>query len=143
MVRGLSKHQSAFLFDCCVFIARFASSSCYSSAKTRIRLVKSYQLCWSTFVSNHGGRIELKRHRHMSLTSFEKLLSFIRKSLEVDSAMAQLRGGVIIPEIVLYCTLCYLAGGSYMDIFVVGISKPSFYCVVWKTMYAIVRCTNL
>ena len=44
MVRGLSKHQSAFLFDCCIFIARFASLSCYSSAKTRIRLVKSYQI---------------------------------------------------------------------------------------------------
>ena len=43
MVRGLSKHQSAFLFDCCTFIARFVSLSCYSSAKTRIRLVKSYQ----------------------------------------------------------------------------------------------------
>ena len=44
VVRGLSKHQSAFLFDCCVFIARFTSSSCYSSAKTRIRPVKSYQI---------------------------------------------------------------------------------------------------
>ena len=44
MVRELSKHQGAFLFDCCVFIARFASSSCYSSAKTRIQLVKSYQI---------------------------------------------------------------------------------------------------
>ena len=44
MVRGLSKHQSAFLFDCCVFIERFVSLSCYSSAKTRIRLVKSYQI---------------------------------------------------------------------------------------------------
>ena len=44
VVRGLSKHQSAFLFDCCVFIARFASLSCYSSVKTRIRLVKSYQI---------------------------------------------------------------------------------------------------
>ena len=44
MVRGLSKHQSAFLFDCCVVIARFASLSCYSSAKTRIRLVKLYQI---------------------------------------------------------------------------------------------------
>ena len=42
MVTELSKHQSAFLFDCCVFIARFASLSCYSSAKTTIRLVKSY-----------------------------------------------------------------------------------------------------
>ena len=44
MVRELSEHQGAFLFDCCVFIARFASSSCYSSAKTRIRSVKSYQI---------------------------------------------------------------------------------------------------
>ena len=87
--------------------------------------------------------MELKRHLRMLLTSFEKLLSFIRQSLEVDSAMAQLRGGVIIPEIVLYCTLRYIAGGSYTDIFFVGISKPSFYQVVWKTMYAIVRCENL
>ena len=43
MVRELSKHQSAFLFDCCIVIARFASLSCYSSAKTRIQPVKSYQ----------------------------------------------------------------------------------------------------
>ena len=44
MVRGLSKQQSAFLFDCCIVIARFASLSRYSSAKTMIRLVKSYQI---------------------------------------------------------------------------------------------------
>ena len=43
MVRELSKHQSAFLFDCCIVIARFASLSCYSSAKTRIRPVKLYK----------------------------------------------------------------------------------------------------
>ena len=48
VVRELSKHQGAFLFDCCVFIARFASSSCYSSVKTRIRPVKLYQARWST-----------------------------------------------------------------------------------------------
>ena len=44
MVRGLSKHQGASLFDCCVFIARLMSLSCYPSAKTRIRLGKSYQI---------------------------------------------------------------------------------------------------
>ena len=82
--------------------------------------------------------MELKWHLHMSMSLFDKLLSYIRTSLEVDSDMSQLRGGVIIPEILLYCTLCYLAGGSYMDIFFVGISKASLYCVVWKTMYAIV-----
>ena len=44
VVRELSKHQSAFLFDCCIVIARFTSLSCYSSAKTRIQPVKSYQI---------------------------------------------------------------------------------------------------
>ena len=75
------------------------------------------RLCWSTFVSNHGRRTELKQHLRMLLTSFEKLLTFIRQSLEVDTAMAELRGGVIIPEIALYCTLHYIAGGLYTDIY--------------------------
>ena len=44
VVRVLSKHQSAFLFDCCIVIARFASLNCYSSVKTRIRLVKLNQI---------------------------------------------------------------------------------------------------
>ena len=44
VVRGLLEHQSAFLFECCVVIARFGSLSCYSSAKTRIWPVKSYQI---------------------------------------------------------------------------------------------------
>ena len=62
----------------------------------------------------------------------------------MDSDMAQLQGGVIILEILLYCVLHYLAGGSYTDIFFfVGISKASFYHVVWKMMYAIVQCEKL
>ena len=78
------------------------------------------------------------------MSSFDKLLSYIRESLEVDSNMAWLQGGEIIPEILLYCMLRYLAGGSYTDIFFfVGISSASFYCVIWKTMYAIVRCEEL
>ena len=46
------------------------------------------QLCWCTFVTHHTGRIELKRHLHMSMSSFDKLLSYIRESLKVDSNMA-------------------------------------------------------
>ena len=80
----------------------------------------------------------------MLMSSFDKLLSYIRESLEVDSDMAQLQGGEIIPEILLYCTLRYLAGGCYTDIsFFVGISSASFYHVIWKTMYAIVQCEEL
>ena len=44
MVRELSQAPVCFLFDCFIFIARFVLLSCYSSAKTRIRLVKSYQI---------------------------------------------------------------------------------------------------
>ena len=44
MVRELSKHQCASCLIVAFVIARFASLSCYSSAKTRIRPVKSYQI---------------------------------------------------------------------------------------------------
>ena len=44
MVRELSKHQSASCLIVVFFIVRFASLSCYSSAKTRIRPVKLYQI---------------------------------------------------------------------------------------------------
>ena len=44
MVRELSKHQSASCLIVVFVIARFASLGCYSSAKTRIRLVKLYQI---------------------------------------------------------------------------------------------------
>ena len=94
-------------------------------------------LCWCTFVSHHAGRIELKWHLRMLMSSFDKLFSYIRESLEVDSDMAWLQGGEIIPEISLYCMLHYLAGGSYIDIgvfFFVGISSASFYHVIWKTI---------
>ena len=101
-------------------------------------------LCWCTFVTHHTGRIELKQHLCMSLPSFDKLLSYLRESLELDSDMAWLQGGEIILGISLYCTLRYLAGGSYTDIFfLVGISSASFYHVVWKTTYAIVWCEQL
>jgi hypothetical protein len=78
------------------------------------------------------------------LTSFTKLLGYICDSLLVDSDMASLRGGEIVLEIQLYCTLWYIAGGSYSDIqFFTGISTASFYRVVWRTIRAIVRCKQL
>jgi hypothetical protein len=80
----------------------------------------------------------------MPLASFTKLLGYIRDSLHVDSDMASLRGGEIVLEIQLYCTLWYMAGGSYLDIqFFTGISTASFYRVVWRTIRAIVQCKQL
>ena len=80
----------------------------------------------------------------MPLASFEKLLSFIREDLEVNKDMAMLRGGPILPELALYATLRYLAGGSYSDIrFFTGISTSSLYRVIWKTIKSINRCKEL
>ena len=44
MVRELSKHQSVSCLIVTFVIVRFASLSCYSSAKTRILPVKLYQI---------------------------------------------------------------------------------------------------
>jgi hypothetical protein len=77
----------------------------------------------------------------MSLTSFNKLLGYSRDDLSVNEEMAMRRGGAIIPELCLYCTIRWLAGGSYSDIFhFCGISKTSFYRVVWKTINSLCIC---
>ena len=64
----------------------------------------------------------------MSFGSIEKLVGLLKESLMVEQEMASLHGGAIIPELCVYVTLQYLAGGSYMDIFyLVGILQALFY----------------
>ena len=80
----------------------------------------------------------------MSKESFDKLLGYIRHDLMVNETMANQKGGAIIPEMCLFCTLRWLAGGSHLDICdIVGISKSSFYRVVWKTIRSIVQAKAL
>jgi hypothetical protein len=63
---------------------------------------------------------------------------------QIDQEMAALRGGIIIPELRLYATIRYLAGGSYLDIcFFCGILKPSFYRCVWETIAAINKAVKI
>ena len=80
----------------------------------------------------------------MSFGSFEKLVGLLQESLLVQQDMASLWGGAIIPELCVYVTLQYLAGGSYTNIFyLVGISQPLFYHLLWKTIKAINKCPEL
>lgn len=102
------------------------------------------RLAWNEYCGRHHERGTLKRRLRMGKSSFDKLVSMIEADLEVDEACADLRGGAIIPEVCLYCTLRYLAGGSYLDVSdVAGISQASFYRVVWKTITAIAKCPAL
>jgi hypothetical protein len=102
------------------------------------------RLVWDNFVGKYGTRPDFERSIRMKLISFEILLSFIRQELLVDDAQASKRGSPIIPELCLFCTIRYLSGGSYLDIrFLTGISVPSVYRVIWKTMMAIVNCPQI
>jgi hypothetical protein len=102
------------------------------------------RLVWEGIIEKYADRTTFHRHLRMRPESFHKLLSLIRDDLEVDHNMALLRGGVILPELRLYCTIRWLSGGAHSDICMyVGISIASFYRVVWQTIHAIVDCAAL
>ena len=86
-----------------------------------------------------------RRHLRMTHESFVILLDKIRPHLPVpDEQMGALRGGIILPELRLYATIRYLAGGSYSDIcFFCGISVAAFYSSVWTTINAINKAIEI
>jgi hypothetical protein len=102
------------------------------------------RLVWNNFVGKYGKRADFERSIRMKLSSFKVILSYIYQDLLVDDLQASRRGSPIIPELCLFCTIRYLSGGSYLDIrFLTGISVPSVYRIMWKTMLAIVACPQL
>ncbi len=80
----------------------------------------------------------------MNQDSFEKLLCAIRDDLVVNELQAARRGGAIIPELQLYCALRYMGGGLHSDLFYFcGISRSAFHYVLWRVIFAILRCKPL
>ena len=100
---------------------------------------------WLQFVLANKNTPLFCRHLRMTYDSFMALLDKIWPHLpQIDEEMAALRGGIIIPELRLYATIRYLAGGSYSDIcFFCGISKPSFYRCLWETIAAINKAVKI
>ena len=102
------------------------------------------RLAWNDYAVTHTARGTFDIRLRMSLQSFNKLLGYIQHELLVKETRAKVCGGSILPELCLYCTIRWLAGGSYLDITdVCGISQASFYCVIWKTFTAICKCVML
>ncbi len=115
-----------------------------SGARPRDPPIFAQRLQWEEFTFQHGRTREFRRHLRMSLQSFTKLLGYIRGGLTVNSEQAARRGGEIIPELQLYCTLRWLAGGSYTDLFYFcGISRAAFYAVVWKVIDKVNKAVEL
>ena len=96
------------------------------SKKSRRESIFDPHLVWHVFASHHSICLEFHQRLHVSFQSVQKLVGLLNDSLLVDQEMASLCGGAIIPELCVYITLQYLAGGSYMDIFfLIGISKKN------------------
>ena len=67
----------------------------------------------------------------MDIESFYLLLSFVCDAPQVNEAKAASHGGMVVPELCLYCTLCYLVGASYLDVIVfASISTTLVYRIV-------------
>jgi hypothetical protein len=64
------------------------------------------RLCWEKFTrSDREKKERFWTHLRMSKKSFSKLLHLIRDDIKVNQEMAMRRGGAIIPELCLYCTI--------------------------------------
>ena len=114
------------------------------SKKSRRKCIFNQCLSWHTFAQQHSVHPEFCQHLCMSFGSFKKLVGLLKESLMVEQEWPSLWGGATIPELCVYVTLWYLAGGSYMDIFhLISISQALFYRLLWKTIKAINNCPKL
>ena len=98
------------------------------------------RLAWEEFFATHAQGRYFRRHLRMGLESFNILLDELGDSIRVDNMKSRGQGGAIIPEIRLFCTLRWMAGALYTDLFIyTGISCSSFYRVIWHTIGAILQ----
>ena len=102
------------------------------------------KLVWKDYINQFQDNQKfINRHLRMSLDSFNKLLSYIKKGLIVSEYHPN-KPGAVIPELSLFCTLRWLAGCSYLDIYAMtGVSMASFYRVVYKTLELLVDCKEI
>ena len=113
--------------------------------KSTSKTIFQQRLDWDTYVANNKHRHLFKRHLRMSYESFRTLMLLIDDhQKEVDTKMAEIRGGEVIKELRLYAALRYMAGASYSDIcFFCGISKSTFYRILWETIHAINKAIKI
>jgi hypothetical protein len=112
--------------------------------KKRNKRVQYTRMNWNAYMNQYMNDPSFERTIRMSRPSFCKLVDLLRDKLVVDNNQAERRGGGILPEVCLYMTIRYLAGGSYLDITkLVLISTAAFYYCVRKTIQAICNCPEL
>ena len=105
------------------------------------------RLKWSQHVRRLEREGMFRKMYRMSVTSFDKLVNLLRPWLQVNlkqSRNASKGNQPIVPEIIMHCTLRYLAGGALHDIRVcAGLSVSSFYRAVRRGIDAVNACSSL
>ena len=84
----------------------------YNYAENRTPSFFDQRLKWDVLLQKYGDQTNFTRHLRMSPSSFNKLLALIRPALKANELQASYRGGLIIPELRLYCCIRWIAGGS-------------------------------
>jgi len=105
------------------------------------------RLKWDQHVRQLEREEQFKRMYRVSLASFNKLIDLLWPWLHVNlkqSCNASKGKQPIVAEIIMHCTLCYLAGGSVHNILVcAGLSVSLFYRAVQRGIDAINACPKL
>ena len=85
---------------------------------------------------DHLTELEFRKMFRMRRNSFEKLYRTLEPLLYTPNAAMARRssGSIISKKNKLYCTLRWLAGGSYLDIYIAyGVSRSSFFSTSYKS----------
>ena len=115
-----------------------------SGTLSRLPMLPRQRFQWSIFTSIHRGTSDWVKHLRMPQESFDRLLSMIKDKLTVDEIQAARRGGAVLPELQLYCTLRFLGGAMYSDLFYFcGISRSALHRALWRVILAIINCEQL
>lgn len=86
---------------------------------------------------------DLVRQLRMPIESFNMLVSLLKEPLMRNKKMADLRGGLVDPSLCVFCMLRYLSGGKYLDVMrLAGVSRATFYRIVWLTIDALILCED-
>jgi hypothetical protein len=97
----------------------FSLAAALLASDLRSNVIERQRLNWQAHVRTLRREGTFSRFYRMSYSSFQKLLTMLWPSLSVNCEQSRRRtSGLesIYAEIVLHCTLRFLAGGSYLDI---------------------------
>jgi hypothetical protein len=124
-----------------VFVVIAAMAAAVLSHNFRGNFLVRQRLKWDQHVRQLEREEQFKRMYRVSLASFNKLIDLLWPWLHVNlkqSCDASKGKQPIVAEIIMHCTLCYLAGGSVHNIPVcAGLSVSSFYRAVRRGIGAI------